>query len=90
VLGDAHPQPRGEQGRRGRNVECPDCPPTGAAGVHQIIRTSGRQSHHGAPHGVGRSRHLVRGLSLHAETDEQRRDLRRRRFALHDRSERGA
>ena len=87
MLRDADVQTGSEQSRGCGDVEGADGTASCAAGVHQPGGVIGRQMHHCGPKRVGRTGHLLRRLTLHAEAHEQRRDLRRRRLALHHRTE---
>ena len=78
VLRDPHAGARREQRGRRRDVERVDRAAAGAAGVDEIVRTVGRQVNHRAAERVRRAGDFVRRLALHAQADEQRRDLRRR------------
>ena len=88
VLRDAHSGTRDEQRRGGRDVERVDRPAARAARVDQLVRTFGRHDDHRLPKRADHRRQLLRGLALHAQADEERRDLHRRRVAAQDHLER--
>jgi hypothetical protein len=88
VLRDPHSSAGSEQcGGRG-DVERRHGTATGSARVHQIALVAHWQVDHGRPQRAGGAGDFVRGLALHAQTDEQRRDLSRRALPAHHRPER--
>ena len=62
-------------------------PPVPQVSTRSSGRSAGRCDHRAAQR-IGRAGHFVRRLPLHAQPDEQRGDLRRRRLAAHDDAER--
>ena len=85
-LATVAPAGRGDERRRGRDVERAAAVAAGAAGVDDL----GDGVRHGTrprPHRLDGAGDLVRGLALHREGDEQRGDLALGELAVHDPAE---
>ena len=89
VLGDGHAAGRGDEGGGGGQVEGVGPVAAGAAAVGDG-KPAGVEVQRGRAHGFGRARHLVRGLALGLEPDEQGRELHLAHLAGHDGAEDGA
>jgi hypothetical protein len=79
----------GQERCGGGDVEGRDRAAAGAAGVDQVFRIVDREWHHRGPQRLRHAGDLRRRLPFHAETDEQRGDLRGRSVAGHHRAKRG-
>ena len=86
MLGDGGACRRGDERRRGRDVERPAAVAAGAAGVDDV----GNLVRHGAhprPHRLDGAGDLVGAFALHRQRDEQRRDLALGELTVHDPAE---
>ena len=82
VLGDRRARAGGDERRRGRDVERVPRIAAGAAGVEHDLG-AGLDAARLRAHDAGAAGDLLRRLALHAQRDDERRDLRRRRLAAH-------
>ena len=83
MLGHRHPGPGDHKRRYRGNIETALAIAAGAAQVHGVAVACRHRCGLGA-HAGGKPGDLIRGLALHAQSRQQRADLRRRRLAFHD------
>src|SRR5438309_2740812 len=87
VLGDPRAARGGDDRRERRDVEGGQAVAAGSARIEERTLDLDRGCHR--PRGPREARDLLRGLALHAQRDEEARDLRRRRVAANDDLESG-